>query len=113
MVANAFDYAPEWQYSPPSIQQQLIYLSDIPYAEQQPDFLPELSLATDQAFIPLRIAAYAPFVSSHLTFLLLESGEPRLTWVVQRLASAGWRLTPIAFSDAKHVRDTLYRVDRP
>jgi len=109
VVANAYDYAPEWWYAPPSVQQRLIYLSDVAYAERQPDFLPELSLATSQDYIPLRVTAYAPFVSSHATFLLLDSGLPRLTWVVPRLANAGWRLTPIA----KSGKDVLYRVDRP
>jgi len=109
VIANAHDYAPEWWYAPPSVQQRLIYLSDVAYAERQPDFLPELSLATSQDYIPLRVTAYAPFVSSHSTFLLFESGEPRLTWVVPRLANAGWRLTPIASSGA----EVLYRVTRP
>jgi 4-amino-4-deoxy-L-arabinose transferase-like glycosyltransferase len=109
VVANAFDYVPEWWYAPASIQQRLVYLSDIQYAVHQPDFFPENSLTSLHDYIPLRIADYAPFVSSHSTFLLFKSGLPRLTWIVPRLANAGWRLTPIAQSGG----DVLYRVDRP
>jgi hypothetical protein len=109
VIANAYDYAPEWWYSSPAIQLRLIYLSDLPYAEQQRDFIPELALATGQGYIPMRIADYAPFLTNHSRFLLLSSGKPSLNWVVPRLAGAGWHLTLISISDT----DALYQVDRP
>jgi 4-amino-4-deoxy-L-arabinose transferase-like glycosyltransferase len=109
VVANPFDYAPQWWYSPQSLKPRLTYLSDIPYAVRQSDFLPELSLAANQRFIPLRVTDYAVFLSSHSHFLLLRTGEPRLNWVESRLENAGWRLSLVASSSP----DALYRVDRP
>jgi hypothetical protein len=94
VVANAYEYAPIWWYSPPSIQNRLTYLSDVPYAKLQRDFLPELSLETAQNFIPLHTSAYAPFLQSHPRFLLYMTGQARLEWVEPRLVGEGWRLTP-------------------
>ena len=109
VVANAFDYATDWWYAPPSLKQRLVYLSDVPYALQQPDFLPELSLVRDQRYIPVSTTGYAAFIESHRHFLLLRSGLPRRNWTDARLADSGWRLTPIARSSG----DVLYRVDWP
>jgi len=109
VVASAFEYVPEWWYAPPALKQRLVYLSDVPYALQQTDFLPELSLIREQAHIPLRTTDYATFIKSHPQFLLLHSGLARFNWTDSRLASSGWRLSPIASSG----RDVLYLVDRP
>lgn len=107
-VANAFDYVPDWWYSAPAIRERLTYLSDVPYAIQQPEFLPELSLALDREYVPAEVADYSGFLASHTHFLLLCSGRPRLNWIEPRLRGSGWELTPLARSGA----DTLYRVDR-
>jgi hypothetical protein len=109
VVANAYDYAADWWYAPPSIKQRLVYLADVPYALQQADFLPELSLVRDQAYIPISTSDYIAFVESHPHFLLLRSGLPRRNWTDARLAGSGWRLSTIASSGT----DVLYRVDRP
>ena len=109
VVANLRDYPAEWWYSPPSIKQRIKYLSDVPYAVKQADFLGELSLILDQAYIPLRTSDYAAFIANHPHFLLLCTGNSLANWVPRRLAGSGWRLTPIASSGA----NVLYRVDRP
>jgi hypothetical protein len=109
VVANAFDYAADWWYAPPSLKERLVYLSDVPYAIQQSDFLPELSLVRDQAYIPISTSDYAAFVESHPHFLLLRSGLSSRNWTETRLADSGWRLTPIAKSGV----DVLFQVDRP
>jgi 4-amino-4-deoxy-L-arabinose transferase-like glycosyltransferase len=109
VVANVFDYAPQWWYAPPLLKQRLTYLSDLPYASQQAGGLPELQIAREQAHIPLRTSEYAAFLKSHPRFLLLESGSLRFNWTVSRLASEGWRLTQITSSN----RGVLYQVDRP
>jgi hypothetical protein len=60
----------------------------------------------------MRILDYTAFIGDHPHFLLLRTGVKRYNFIESRLASAGWRLTPIAISDAKPERDTLYQVDR-
>jgi hypothetical protein len=108
VVANAFDYIPDWWYSPSTVRRRLIYLSDVSFAVRQQDFLPELSLVFDNRYTPLPVSDYATFIAIHQRFLLLASGEPRLVWVPARLSEAGWRLTPTA----KSGRDVLYLAER-
>jgi hypothetical protein len=108
VVANAFDYLPEWWYSPLAVRERLVYLADRAFAIRQTDFLPELSLALDNRYAPMPVADYAAFIDTHEHFLLLASGNPRLVWVPARLQEAGWRLTMIA----KSGQDSLYQVDR-
>jgi hypothetical protein len=108
VVASAYDYAPLWWYAPPAIRQRLIYLSDVPYAIRQQDFLPELSLAAGQQFVPLRIAPYAPFLADHPRFLLYLTGQRRLEWVGPRLASAGWHMKLVAVSGQR----ALFEMER-
>jgi Dolichyl-phosphate-mannose-protein mannosyltransferase len=108
VVANAFDYAPEWWYSSPAVRKRLIYLSDESYAVKQRDFLPELSLDLDGAYVPLPTSNYFAFLASHSSFLLLCTGMPRRYWVPLRLLRTGWRLEPLAGSG----RDELYLVER-
>lgn len=107
-VANAFDYVPDWWYSP-ELRPRIIYLADPAYAVRQRDFLPELSLVAEQRFIPVPVARYSEFVRTHQHFLLLVSGLDRLLWLPSRLTNNGWRLTWIASDGAA----TLYRADRP
>ncbi len=108
VVANAFDYAPDWWYSPPNLRKRLVYLSDPQYAVSQKDFLPELSLDLDKRYTPLPTSDYNSFVQSHSRFLLLRSGKDRLDWLPARLSSAGWHLKPIA----KSGNNVLYQVVR-
>jgi 4-amino-4-deoxy-L-arabinose transferase-like glycosyltransferase len=108
VVANAFDYIPDWWYSPDSVRQRLIYLADVSFAVRQQDFLPELSLVIDNKYTPLPLSDYATFTGSHQHFLLLTSGQQRLVWMPLRLSETGWRMIPIAKSGG----DRLYRVDR-
>lgn len=109
VVTNAYDYVPDWWYAPAPLQRRLVYLSDVRYAILQPDFVPELSLVVDRKFIPLPLYDYNSYIAAHPHFLLLRSGEARLNWTGARLASSGWRLTPLATAGAA----VLYRVDRP
>jgi 4-amino-4-deoxy-L-arabinose transferase-like glycosyltransferase len=109
VVANLRDYPVEWWYSPPSIKPRINYLSDVPYAVQQADFLGELSMTWDRAYIPLRTTDYAAFIANHPRFLLLCTGDSHANWVPPRLASSGWHLNLVARSG----KDVLYWVDRP
>ncbi len=114
VVANAYEYAPEWWYANAAIRSRLIYLFDLPYAERQRDFLPELSLAIDRKYAPLPIAGYATFLANHPRFLLFCSGRPQLIWISTRLENEGWHLTPIATSKINPLYpDTLYQVEEP
>ncbi len=106
VIANAFDFAPDWYYSPPSLRLRLVYLADPSYAKQQKDFLPELSLVAGEAFTPLPVEEYRTFLDGHSEFLLLSSGLERLVWLPGKLKADGWNLEPIAKSGG----DTLYRV---
>ena len=108
VVANAFDYLPEWWYASATVRKRMTYLSDVSFAVRQEDFLPELSLVFDNRCTPLPVSDYATFLRDRQQFLLLTSGRPRLVWLPSRLSQAGWRLTPIA----KDGGDILYMVDR-
>jgi hypothetical protein len=109
VVSNAYDYAPDWWYSSRAIQGRIIYLSDLPYAVQQADFLPEFGLVKGQEFLPMPVSDYARFLQNHGQFLLLVSGAPRLNWLPARLTSAGWHLETVTTSED----DVLYRVTKP
>lgn len=108
VVASAYDYAPLWWYSSPALKSRLTYLLDVSYAKHQKDFLPELSLASAQEYIPLHATGYAPFLLSHPRFLLYVAGNPRLEWIQNRLVAEGWRLSPISQSGPQ----MLYLVQR-
>lgn len=109
VIANSLDFTQGWWYSPRNIQRRIRYLVDLPKDEKQSDFLPELSLAEDQAYIPFPVDRYASFIAVHREFLLLRSGEPRLNWTEARLTRAGWHLSVISRSGD----DVLYRVTAP
>lgn len=108
VIANAFDYAAEWWYSPPKIQSRLLYLGDPSYAVTQQNFLAELSLDFDKEILPLPVVDYSQFVDSHREFLLLDSGESQFLWNDRRLYEANWKLEPVSTSG----RDRLYLVHR-
>jgi hypothetical protein len=110
VVANAMEYPVEWWYAQPSLRSRMVYLSDLPNpVGHADDVLAELSLTEDQAYIPLRTAEYAAFLSARPHFLLLCTGSGQLNWVKERMVREGWHLTPIA----AHDKDVLYNVDRP
>ena len=108
VVANGLDYAPEWWYAPAALQQRMVYLYDVAYAEQKRDPLAELSLSEGQFYIPMNVQPYAAYLAAHPHFLLLAAGNARLLWLPERLASEGWRLQTVATRGS----DVLYRVDR-
>ncbi len=108
VIPSFFDFAPDWWYAPPSLQKRVVYLTDPQYAEKQRDFLGELSLADDHAYLPFHVAPYRGFLSTHHAFLLLRSGQPRLNWIESRLKNSGWNLTVLT----KSGKDVLYKVTR-
>ena len=108
VVANAFDYPPNWWYASPPLRQQMIYLSDPQNAIRQTDFLPELTLLADRADAPMPTASYEDFIAGHSHFLLFGSGATRLNWTYFRLKNTSWKLTLISASDD----GVLFRVDR-
>lgn len=107
-IPNTLDYVQEWWYAPAALQSRIVYLSDIPYAMKQSEFLPEVSLTVDKAYIPLRTKDYSAFVTSNPRFLLLSTGDPHLDWLSPRLAKSSWRLDLVARSGG----DALYLVHR-
>lgn len=109
VYANAFDYASGWWYAAPALRSRMTYLSDLPYALRQPDFLPELSLVLDRSWIPIHTSSYAPFLSEHPQFLLLRYQEVQAGWLPSRLSDAGWRFQQLARSPSA----ILYRVSAP
>jgi Dolichyl-phosphate-mannose-protein mannosyltransferase len=96
VVASAWNYPQVWWYSPPSIRQRLTYLSDVPYAVRQRQFLEELSLVFGQPYIPTRVSPYSEFLQAHKQFLLYCVGHATLEWVAPRLATEGLHLTLIS-----------------
>jgi len=108
VIADAVIFWPTWWYSDPGVRSRLHYLSDLSYALQQPDFIPEYTLILEQPYGAPKLDNYGDFVASHREFLLYCSGMPRIEWVKTRLSNEGWQLTPIAGSGS----NVLYRVDR-
>lgn len=109
VIADALVFWPTWWYSDSSTRARLHYLSDLSYAVNQPDFLPEYSLTLEQPYGVPPLDNYREFLNSHERFLLFSHRMPRLEWTINRLRGEGWRLTPIADSN----RNILYQVDRP
>lgn len=95
VIASALDYFPDWIYAPANLQRRIHYLADLPYAVQQPDFLPELSLVEDRSFVAAKVDDYRSFVDSHSSFLLLSARMPKLEWTMDRLKQEGWNFTRI------------------
>jgi uncharacterized membrane protein len=109
VIADAIVFWPTWWYSDSSTRARLHYLSDLRYAVNQPDFLPEYALTLEQPYGVPKLDNYRDFLNSHGRFLLFSHRMPRLEWTINRLCAEGWRLTPIATSS----RNILYQVDRP
>jgi 4-amino-4-deoxy-L-arabinose transferase-like glycosyltransferase len=95
VVAYALVYMPAWWYSPPELRARLHYLADPSYAVTQPEFVAELSLVANRAFIPSKADDYRQFVTAHRRFLLYSVGAAGSEWTVRRLAAEGWSLQPI------------------
>ena len=85
VVASALNYLPIWWYASPHLRTRLHYLADIPYAVQQPDFLPELSLVANQPYLAAKVDDYRTFVSAHERFLVFSVRVPTLEWTMKRL----------------------------
>jgi len=109
VVASAVTYIPEWWYAPPQLRERLHYLADLTFAVRQPDFLPELSLVTEQPYVPSKVDDYRQFVSTHDHFLLYSVGVPRLEWISERLRSEGWSLRILRTRGS----ETLYFAEAP
>lgn len=109
VYANAFDYASGWWYAPAALRSRMTYLSDLPYALHQPDFLPELSLVLDSRWIPIQTSSYVTFLSEHPQFLLLRYQETQAGWLPSRLSEGGWRFQQLARSPSA----ILYQVSAP
>jgi hypothetical protein len=109
VIASALQFSPAWWYSDARLRERLHYLSDLHYAEQNPDFIPEYSLSLERAYTPMQLDDYAPFLSSHPHFLLYCYGEPRLEWTMTRLIREGWHLR-LMNSEGER---TLYDVTAP
>lgn len=107
VVANAYDYLPEWWYASPDLQKRLTYLADPDYAVQQTDFLPELSLSLDRGIVPAPVADYSTFINRRKPFLLFCSGEERLNWLPSRLRARNWTLRLLSSDGKAH----LYEAD--
>jgi hypothetical protein len=107
--ANACDYLREYWYAPPAVQRRLTYLTDLPYAVQQPGFIAELSLVTDKDITPFPVATYSSFLATHAHFLVLRTGKEHDNWLPGRLEQSGWHLTKLKQSG----EDILYRAERP
>jgi hypothetical protein len=90
VVDSALDYATIWWYATSHLRPRLLYLSDIPFAVRQRDFLPELSLSVNQAYLPMKLTPYRDFVTAHQKFLLFSPGNPQQEWTRNRLDSEGW-----------------------
>jgi hypothetical protein len=89
VVANCLIFLKAWWYAPPQLRQRLTYLVDVPYAVQQPDFLPELSLAGNEKYFPVVLHPYQEFLAGHSDFLLYVSDAPNLEWTRGRLIRDG------------------------
>jgi len=109
VIASALEYSQDWWYAPTPLRTRIHYLSDPAFAVREPDFLPEVSLAADQQYLPSKVDRFQEFVASHRHFLVYAVGMPRLEWTVPRLTAASWSLEPIG----REGDFTLYRALAP
>ena len=98
VMAGAMEFGEDWFYAPPSLRERLHYLSDLSYAVRQSDFLSELSLIADQAYVLPKVDDYRKFVSAHDRFYVYDAGIPEQEWIMNRLLSEGWTLKVVGIS---------------
>lgn len=92
VVASALEFSPMWWYSPRYLRKRLHYLSDLRYAGQHSDLIPEYSLALERKYTPMQMDDYHSFLSGNNRFLLYCYGQPRLEWIKLRLSQDGWKV---------------------
>ena len=109
VMASAMAYGEDFFYAPPSLRERLHYLADLPYAVRQRDFLSELSLTADQAYVLLKVDDYRKFLSTHNRFYVYKVGMPEQEWIMDRLLSEGWTLKVVSISGDT----TLYLAQSP
>lgn len=108
VIASALRFFPDRWYASPALRNRMHYLADIPYAVRQPDFYPEYTLVLERPYNGVLLDEYQPFLRTHSRFLVYGNGEPRLEWLMGRLASDGFRLTRLKSEG----NQTLYQAER-
>lgn len=109
VMASAMTFGEDWFYAPSSLRERLHYLADLSYAVRQSDFLSELSLTADQAYVFPKVDDYRNFVSTHKRFYVYKAGILEQEWIIDRLLSEGWTLKVVSISGDT----TLYLAQGP
>jgi 4-amino-4-deoxy-L-arabinose transferase-like glycosyltransferase len=95
VVASSLQFPPAWWYADQSLRRRIHYLSDLKYAEQSGDVLPEYSLFVERWYSPMHMDDYATFMAQHRGFLVYSIGRRRSEWLMERLSRDGWDLNLI------------------
>jgi hypothetical protein len=98
VMASAMAYGEDWFYAPQPLRERLHYLADLTFAVHQSDFLSELSLDSDQAYILPKVDEYRQFLAAHNRFYVYKVGIPQQEWTPNRLASEGWTLKVVSMN---------------
>ncbi len=109
VIASAMAYGEDYFYATPSLRERLHYLADRSYAVRQRDFLLELSLTADRAYVLSKVDDYRKFLSTYHRFYVYKVGMPDQEWIMNRLLSEGWSLKVISISGDT----TLYLAQSP
>ena len=113
VVGSPNVYMRTWWYMPSSSRGKIHYLADLSAAVRHGNPLAELSLVTNQPFVPSKVERYEDFISTNRRFLLYCQGIDRQCeagddWIKHRLLAEGWSVKKIARQDD----ETLYEVER-
>jgi len=92
VISNAVLYLKNAHYSPPELVSHTVFLSDIPYAFKQPDFMPEFSLASARKILPGHVEDYFDFLRTHDRFWVYYTSGREMEWLPDRLSNEGYKL---------------------
>jgi hypothetical protein len=109
VIESALHFSPAWWYASPAMRPRLHYLSDLPFAQQQSDLVPEYSLYVERRYTPMQMDDYSSFLAEHREFLVYTVGQSGLEWLRPRLLKSGWTFRLVT----KNNRGELYQATAP
>ena len=105
VISDPFNYALTWWYAPPSMKNQIVYLTDKPTAIERGYVVTEVALVEEKPLISARMDDYYGFIAAQDHFLLDTDGDIRFLFLKDRLESAGYRSTLLADDGFNHLYD--------
>jgi hypothetical protein len=110
VISDPFSYLPTWWYTPASMKNRFVYLSDKPAGIQPGYLVAALALNAEKPLIAARLEDFSGFLDAHDHFLLSTDVDIRSVFLKDRLEGAGYRATLLRSDGYDNIYDMQRRI---